>query len=55
MNLAFVFLPFVFMNLLQQIFVFIKNLSYDNCHDKPMSRQNFLETIKFCGGGYYIH
>ena len=37
MTLAFVFLPFVFMNLLRQIFVSIKNLSYDNCRDKPMS------------------
>ena len=40
MTLAFVFLPFVFMNLLRQIFVFIKNLSYDNCCDKPMSNHN---------------
>ena len=40
MILPFVFLPFVFINLLRQIFVSISNFSYDNCCDNPMSSLN---------------
>ena len=49
MTLAFAFLPFVFMNLLREIFFFIKNLSYDNCRDKPMSTLNqlFSDLLNF--------
>ena len=40
MILPFVFLPFVFINLLRQIFVSISNFSYVYCCDKPMSSLN---------------